>query len=69
MDEFFFDQHEHLALAEPMVVECARSAPVRERKPECIVARPYFVPRTYIVTLAHRWFVPQPVAPPELAFS
>lgn len=46
MDEFFFDHQEHQALAEPMVVECARSAPVVADRP----------------ALKLVWIAPRPVA-------
>jgi len=62
----FFDEHEHLALDEPMVIECARSAPVREALPACETAR-FCAVRYAPAANAPRYLLPPQTAPPKAA--
>jgi hypothetical protein len=66
MDEFF-GPDEHLALVEPMVIECAQSAPVVET-PVIRVRIPVRRLRafTQVLVATLRTLIPQPTAPPVL---
>ena len=68
MDEFFFQATEHQALAEPMVLECACSAPVRDNRRR---AAPrdlsVFIARTSFIESFVRWLTPLRTAPPFLS--
>jgi hypothetical protein len=68
MDEIFFQAEAHQALQEPMVAECARSAPVA-----CHVRPRLHRPAARVSVfeavraIARRWFLPLRTAPPAWA--